>query len=63
VAQADTSQQAINDIFHLVRSGQLEQAELMCASMLIKHPDDVNIIGLHGAVLLKLGKPIIPDWE
>jgi len=56
VAKADTSQQAINDIFHLVRSGQLEQAEMKCASLLIKHPDDVNIIGLHGAVLLKLGQ-------
>lgn len=56
MVKADTSQQAINDIFHLVRSGQLEQAEMKCASMLIKHPDDINIIGLHGAVLLKLGK-------
>jgi tetratricopeptide (TPR) repeat protein len=54
--KTDASQQAITDIFHLVRSGQLEQAELKCASMRINDPEDVNIVGLHGAVLLKLGQ-------
>ncbi len=51
----DTSRQAIDDIFRLIRSGQLEQAEQKCSSVLIEHPQDVNIIGLHGAILLKLG--------
>ena len=54
--KTDVSQQAINDIFHLIRSGQLEQAELKCAAMLINHPEDVNVVGLHGAILLKLGQ-------
>jgi Flp pilus assembly protein TadD len=52
----DTTRQVINDIFRLVSSGQLEQAEHKCRFMLVNHPQDVNIIGLHGAVLLKLGK-------
>ncbi len=52
----DTIKQVINDIFCLIDSGQLEQAEHECRSMLVKHPQDVNIIGLHGAVLLKLGR-------
>jgi len=51
----DTSRQAIDDIFRLIRSGQLEQAEQKCSSMLFDYPRDVNIIGLHGAILLKLG--------
>ena len=51
----DTSRQAIDDIFRLIRSGQLEQAEQKCSSLLIESPQDVNIIGLHGAILLKLG--------
>lgn len=52
----DTTKQVIDDIFRLIDSGQLEQAEHECRSMLVKHPQDVNIIGLHGAVLLKLGR-------
>jgi Flp pilus assembly protein TadD len=51
----DASRQAIDDIFRLIRSGQLEQAEQKCSSLLIESPQDVNIIGLHGAILLKLG--------
>jgi tetratricopeptide (TPR) repeat protein len=52
----DTTKQVIDDIFHLISSGQLEQAEHKCSSMLVNHPQDVNIIGLHGAILLKLGR-------
>jgi len=48
--------QAIDEIFQLFNSGQLEQAELKCSSMLIDHPQDVNLIGLHGALLLKMGR-------
>jgi len=51
----DTTKQVFDDIFRLINSGQLEQAEHECKSMLVNHPQDVNIIGLHGALLLKLG--------
>jgi len=52
----EAPRKAINDIFHLISSGQLEQAEHKCSSMLITHPRDINILGLHGAILLKLGR-------
>jgi Flp pilus assembly protein TadD len=52
----EAPRQAINDIFRLISSGQLEQAEHKCSSMLITHPRDINILGLHGAILLKLGR-------
>jgi len=50
------SKQAINDIFRLINSGQIEGAETACRSYLEKNPDDVNVLGLLGAVLLKLGQ-------
>jgi len=50
------TKQAIDDIFRRTNSGQLERAEHECKSMLVDHPQDVNIIGLHGAILLKLGQ-------
>ena len=52
----EAPRQAINDIFRLISSGQLEQAEHKCSSMLITHPRDIKILGLHGAILLKLGR-------
>jgi len=51
----DASRQAFDDIFRLIRTGQFEQAEQKCSSVLSEYPHDVNIIGLHGAILLKLG--------
>jgi Flp pilus assembly protein TadD len=52
----DTAQQHIDDVFRLINSGQLLQAEQKCSSMLIQQPQDVNLIALHGAILLKLGR-------
>lgn len=56
MGDTDGSRQAINDIFHLINSGQIEQAEQRCRSYLKKKPDDINVLGLLGAVLLKLGQ-------
>lgn len=52
----DRSRQAINDIFHLINSGQIDQAQKKCRSYLEKNPDEINVLGLLGAVLLKLGE-------
>ena len=52
----DASRQAFDEIFRLVRSGQLQMAERKCNSMLTEHPGDANIVGLHGVILLKLGR-------
>jgi Flp pilus assembly protein TadD len=49
-------QRGFEDIFSLVNSGQFEQAELECRSFLENRPDNINVLGLLGAVLLKLGK-------
>jgi Flp pilus assembly protein TadD len=52
----DQSRRAIDDIFRLINSGQVQQAETECRSYLDKHPDDINVLGLLGAVCLNLGK-------
>jgi len=49
-------QRGFEGIFSLVNSGQFEQAELECKSFLERKPDDINVLGLLGAVLLKLDK-------
>ena len=54
--QPEAPRKALNDIFHLISSGQLELAERKCNTMRTTHPGDVNILGLHGAILLKLGR-------
>ena len=50
------TRKAINDVFRLINSGQTEQAEVACRAYLDDSPDDVNILGLLGAILLKLGR-------
>jgi tetratricopeptide (TPR) repeat protein len=64
MANTDSSKNAVIDIFRLIDSGQTQHAESQCRSYLAEHPDDVNILGLLGAVLMKLGqnakaKPIL----
>lgn len=44
-------------VLGLISSGQIEQAELRCRSALEKTPEDVNILALLGAILLKLKRP------
>ena len=51
------SRGAVNDIFRLINSGQVELAKTRCRSYLDNHPDDINVLGLLGAILLKLGRP------
>lgn len=54
----DDTRTAIDGIFRMVSSGQFDQAEQKCRSMLVDHPRDVTIIGLHGAILLKLERSV-----
>jgi tetratricopeptide (TPR) repeat protein len=51
------SRSAVNNIFRLINSGQLESAKSKCDAYLDKHPNDINVLGLMGAILLKLGRP------
>ncbi len=43
-------------VIELVESGAYEPAEMRCRQMLERHPRDVNIHGLLGAVLIKLNR-------
>lgn len=54
--QADKAQRAFEDIFSLINTGQFEHAEKRCKSHLEGSPDDINVLGLLGAVLLRIGK-------
>jgi len=53
---SNDTRKAMNDVFRLINSGQTEQAEAACRAYLDDSPDDVNILGLLGAILLKLGR-------
>ena len=50
----DDIRKSIDEVLRLVSSGQLEQAEQKCRSMLSSQPRNVNLVALHGATLLKL---------
>lgn len=54
--QADKARRAFEDIFSLINSGQFEHAEKRCKSYLEGSPDDINVLGLLGVVLLRIGK-------
>jgi len=54
--EPDNARRSIEDVFSLVSSGQFEPAEKRCKAFLEKTPDDVNLLGLLGMVLLRLGK-------
>jgi len=51
------SRQSIEGVLRLISSGQIEQAERQCRSILDRTPEDINILALLGAILLKLGRP------
>ena len=46
----------VQDLFRIVESGNYQLAEKECAALRRRHSDDVNIVALHGALLLKLGR-------
>jgi len=54
--ESGNDRRVVEDIFGLVSSGQFEHAERRCNAFLEKKPDDVNVLGLLGMVLLRLGK-------
>jgi tetratricopeptide (TPR) repeat protein len=52
--QLSSSRGRFNEVLELVNRGQLEHAEGLCRALLQKYPTDVNVLGMHGAVLVKL---------
>ncbi len=57
MTQANETQLTVDGIFHLIKSGQFGPAEEYCRSFLEQSPDDINVLGLLGAILLKLERP------
>ena len=49
------SKRRIDEIFRLITAGLLDQALQQCTDYLADDPEDINLVALHGAVLLKLG--------
>lgn len=56
MSQLSTSQGRFNEIMELVDRGEFSHAEGLCRALLQKHPGDVNVLGLRGAVLVKLNR-------
>jgi tetratricopeptide (TPR) repeat protein len=55
MSEDSNSRNAVNAVFRLINAGQFEQAESICRTHLSNEAEDVNILGLLGAILLKLG--------
>ena len=50
------SRQSMNEIFAHVTAGRFEDAEALCRETLLRSPDDINVLGMLGAILLKTGR-------
>ena len=47
----------MDDIFRQVRADRLDEAESLCRQSLQTEPDDINVLGMLGAILLKRDRP------
>jgi tetratricopeptide (TPR) repeat protein len=52
----DGVRQKLDDIVRLVDGGQIDEAATNCRDELQKQPEDVNLVGMMGAILLKQGE-------
>jgi tetratricopeptide (TPR) repeat protein len=52
--QLSSSRGRFNEVLELVNRGEFQHAEGLCRALLQKYPTDVNILGMRGAVLVKL---------
>ena len=55
------SRSALNEAVALINSGQIDKAEGICRSAVDRNPEDINMVALLGATLLKSKK--IPEAE
>jgi len=51
-----------NEVFDLVSRGEYLSAEERCRALLVETPADVNLLGLLGAVLIKLNRLEEAEW-
>jgi len=56
MATGASARQAFDNAFSLITAGRIEDAEKSCRDALGRLPEDVNLLGLLGAILLKRGR-------
>lgn len=56
MGRLSTSRGRFDEVLELVSRGEYEHAEGLCRALLQKYPRDVNVLGLRGAVLVKLNR-------
>ena len=61
MAQSFASKSALSEAIGLINSGHPDQAEAICRSAVERNPDDINMVALLGAILLKSHQ--IPEAE
>lgn len=52
---AGDSRKNVDDIFRHINAGQVDQAEALCRTVLENDPEDFNVLGILGAILLQKG--------
>ena len=53
---ADDFRNKMDDIFRHINAGQINQAENLCHTCLQSDPEDINVLGILGAILLQKGQ-------
>ena len=53
MAQTFASKSALSEAIALINSGHLDKADAICRSAVGRNPDDINMVALLGAILLK----------
>jgi len=61
MAQTYASKSALSEAIALINSGHADKAEVICRSAAERNPDDINMVALLGAILLKSNQ--IPEAE
>ncbi|MDH3439484.1 MAG: sulfotransferase [Gammaproteobacteria bacterium] len=53
---SDNTRRSMNEIFDHVNAGRVDAAEALCRKTLDHRPNDINVLGMLGAILLKTGR-------
>jgi Flp pilus assembly protein TadD len=53
MARTYASKSALSEAIALINSGRPDKAEAICRSAVERNPDDINMVALLGAILLK----------
>lgn len=53
---AGNPRQTVDDIFRHINAGQVDQAENLCRTALTSDPEDINVLGILGAILMQKGQ-------